>query len=141
MNAVLLDIEKDFDRTCRSGLLYKFSPSLIKLIAYTLTDRKFKVFVITKFLWPQGSNNVKSTHKQCLDSKANNSHTTRRTYLDVFTDDTWFYATEKHERRVLCKLQRGLTAVKSWCERLNIKINKGKRMQTISREGSESLAT
>jgi hypothetical protein len=25
--------------------------------------------------------------------------------------------TETRERRVLCKLQRGLTAMKSWCER------------------------
>jgi hypothetical protein len=31
-----------------------------------------------------------------------------------------------NERRVLCKLQRGLTAVKSWCDRWNIKIYEGK---------------
>jgi hypothetical protein len=28
--------------------------------------------------------------------------------------------------RVLCNLQRGLTAVNSWCERWNIRINEGK---------------
>jgi hypothetical protein len=44
----------------------------------------------------------------------------------MFADDTCIYATEKHERRVLCKLQRGLTAMNSWCERCNIKINEGK---------------
>jgi hypothetical protein len=32
----------------------------------------------------------------------------------------------KHERRVLWKLQRGLAAVKSWCERCNIEINEEK---------------
>jgi hypothetical protein len=34
--------------------------------------------------------------------------------------------TEKHERHVLCKLPRGITAVNSWCERWNIKINERK---------------
>jgi hypothetical protein len=30
----------------------------------------------------------------------------------LWADDTCIYATEKHERRVFCKLHRGLTAVK-----------------------------
>jgi hypothetical protein len=47
-------------------------------------------------------------------------------HLAVFADDTCVYATEKHERRVLNKLQRSLIAVGSWCQRWNIKINKGK---------------
>jgi hypothetical protein len=43
--AVFLDIEKDFDTTWNAGLLYKLSElqfpiSLIKLIAYFLTNRK-----------------------------------------------------------------------------------------------------
>jgi hypothetical protein len=48
------------------------------------------------------------------------------TPLALFAGNTCIYATEKHERRVLCKLQRGLTAVKSWFERWNIKIIEGK---------------
>jgi hypothetical protein len=48
------------------------------------------------------------------------------THHALFVDDTCIYATGKHERRVLCKLQRGLTAVNSWCERWNIKMNEGK---------------
>jgi hypothetical protein len=47
-------------------------------------------------------------------------------HLALFADDTCVYATEKHELRVLYKLQRGLTAVESWCQRWNIKINEGK---------------
>jgi hypothetical protein len=48
MNAVFLDIEKAFDTTGHSGLLFKlsefeFSTSLIKLIASLLTVTKFKV--------------------------------------------------------------------------------------------------
>jgi hypothetical protein len=48
------------------------------------------------------------------------------THLALFDDDTCIYATEEHERRVLCKLQRGLTAVNWWCKCWNIEINKGK---------------
>jgi hypothetical protein len=36
------------------------------------------------------------------------------------------HTTEKHEHPVLYKLLRGLTAVNSWRERLNIKINERK---------------
>jgi hypothetical protein len=46
-------------------------------------------------------------------------------HLALFMDDTSIYATKKHERRVLCKLQCGLTAEISWCERWNIKFNEG----------------
>jgi hypothetical protein len=48
------------------------------------------------------------------------------THLALFADDTCIYATEKHERRVFKKLQRGLTAMGSWCQHWNIKINEGK---------------
>jgi hypothetical protein len=48
------------------------------------------------------------------------------THFALIADKTYNYAREKRERRVLCKLQRGLTAVNSWCECLNIKINKRK---------------
>jgi hypothetical protein len=55
----------------------------------------------------------------------NDAPATPEIYLALFADDTCVYATEKHERRVLNKLQRGLTAVGSWCPRWNIKINEG----------------
>jgi hypothetical protein len=48
------------------------------------------------------------------------------THLALFADDACIYATEKHERRVFNKLQRGLTAMGSWCRHWNIKINEGK---------------
>jgi hypothetical protein len=44
----------------------------------------------------------------------------------VPADDTRIYATETHERRVLCRVRRSLTAVNSWCECRNIKINEGR---------------
>jgi hypothetical protein len=49
-----------------------------------------------------------------------------RTHLTLFADDTCINVTEKHECHVLNKLQCSLTAVGSWCEDLNIKINAGK---------------
>jgi hypothetical protein len=47
-------------------------------------------------------------------------------HLALFADDTCVHATEKHERRVLNKFQRGLTPLRSWWQRWNIKINEGK---------------
>jgi hypothetical protein len=46
------------------------------------------------------------------------------TYFALFVDDTCIYATEKHERCLQTATR--ITAVKSWCERWNIKINEGK---------------
>jgi hypothetical protein len=66
--------------------------------------------------------------------------TASATHLAQFTDDTYICATEKHERLVLCKLQRGLTAVNSWCERWNIKISEGKtRVIYFSRRIPDSV--
>jgi hypothetical protein len=47
-------------------------------------------------------------------------------YLGLFADDTCIYATDLEGDYVLRKLQRGLSAIKTWCERWNIKINKNK---------------
>lgn len=51
-----------------------------------------------------------------------------RIHLALFADGTYtsIYATEKHELRDFNKLQRGLTAVRSWCHRWNTKINERK---------------
>jgi hypothetical protein len=43
-------------------------------------------------------------------------------YLGLFADDTCKYATDRKEGYVLRKLQRGLSAIETWCERWNIKI-------------------
>jgi hypothetical protein len=55
---VVSDIEKAFDTTWHSGLLYKlselvFSTGLINLIASFLTDRNFKVLVVGEFSTPR----------------------------------------------------------------------------------------
>jgi hypothetical protein len=53
--AVVFDIEKASDTTGHSGLLYymsEFSTSLIEIIAFFLSDRKFYVFVVHNFSMP-----------------------------------------------------------------------------------------
>jgi hypothetical protein len=138
---LFLDIEKAFDTTCNCVLLYKlseleFSRSPIKLIASFLTDRKFKVLVEGEFSTsgeitigvPQGSVFAQKLYSLYI----NDAPTAPGTHLALFADDSCMYATDKHKRRVLCKLQRGLTAVKSWCERWNLKINEGKLMRSVS---------
>jgi hypothetical protein len=56
--AVFLVIEKGFDKTWHSGLLYKlpqlvFSASRIKVISSFVTNRKFKILVEENFLRQQ----------------------------------------------------------------------------------------
>jgi hypothetical protein len=71
----------------------------------------------------------------------NNASAAAGTHPALFVDIKCAYTAEKHECRALCKLQRGLTAASSWCERQNIKINEGKPVQFISPEDLESLTT
>jgi hypothetical protein len=93
--AVFLNIEKAFDTTWYTGLLYiyklskfDFSVSLIKLISSFLYKRKCFVSVEA-----------------------------------LFADDTCVYATERKEGYVLRKLQRGLNSMAEWSKRWYIMIN------------------
>jgi hypothetical protein len=118
--AVYLHIEKAFDTTWCSGLVYQFSKlefstSIIKLIASFRTDRKFKVLVEGEFFTPR---KIAADVRQgsvlapvLYSLYTNDTPAAPRTHLALFADDTYIQETEKQERRVLCKLQRGLTAV------------------------------
>jgi hypothetical protein len=130
--AVFLDIEKAFDTTWHYGLLYKlselqFSISLIKPIASFLTNRKFKVSVEGELSSPRkvaaGVPQSSVLAPVLYGLYINDAPAAPGIHLALFADNTGIYATEKHARRVLTKLQRGLTAVGSWCQRWNIKIN------------------
>jgi hypothetical protein len=98
----------------------EFSTRLMKLVPPFLTHRKFKFSVgeisahsETAAGVPQGSVLVPvlySLHINCTPAAPG-------THLAMFAVDTCKYLTQKQERRVLCKLQRGLTLLKSWCER------------------------
>jgi hypothetical protein len=84
---------------------------------------------------PQGSVLVPVLYRLYI----NNATATPGTHLALFVDDICIYETEKHERHVLCKLQRDLTAVNSWCERWNMKINEGEFRRYVSPEDLQSL--
>jgi hypothetical protein len=126
--AVFMDIEKAFDKTWHFDLLYKFSElafskRLIKLIASFISNRTFKILVEGEFLLqeigvPQGCVLAPILYILYI----NDAPAAPGSRLVLLADDTCtrIYTTGKHEGCVLCKLQRGLSAVKSWYERWNI---------------------
>jgi hypothetical protein len=133
--AVLLVIEKAFDTTWHTGLLYKlskfdFSVSLIKLISSFLYKIMFFVCVEgemstprTMKAWvPQGSDLSPTLFNMYVNDIAQ----AIRVHLALFTDDICLYATERKEGYVLRILQRGLNSVEERSKRLYIKINEDK---------------
>jgi hypothetical protein len=56
----------------------------------------------------------------------NDTPQTSGVYLGLFADDICVHATDHEEGYVLRKLQRGFSAIETWSELLNIKINKDK---------------
>jgi hypothetical protein len=127
--AVFLDIEKAFDKIWYLGLLYKlselkFSISLIRLINFFLSQRKCRVSVEGELSSPrdiqagvpQGSVLSPTLYSIFI----NDTPQTSGVYLGLFVDDTCMYATDRNEGYFLRKLQRGLSAIETWCERWNI---------------------
>jgi hypothetical protein len=47
-------------------------------------------------------------------------------HLGLFADETYIYATDRKEGYVLRKLQRGVSAIETWCECWNINVNEEK---------------
>jgi retron-type reverse transcriptase len=132
---VFLDIERAFDTTWYTGLLYKlikseFSCNLIKLISSFLSERQFRVTVEGKISTlrymeagvPQGS----VLSPTLYDLYINDTHQAKGVHLALFADDTCLYATDRKEGYIVRKLQRGLDSMVAWCERWNIKINEDK---------------
>jgi hypothetical protein len=120
--AVFLDIEKAFDTTWHSGLLYKllkfeFSTRLIQLISSFLSERKFRVSVEGEMSTPremqarvpQGS--VLSPTLCSIYVK--NPPQTQEVYLALFADDTSLYATDRKEGLIVKKFQRGLSSMEA----------------------------
>jgi hypothetical protein len=135
MAAVFLDIEKAFDTTWHSGLLYKlskleFSPNLIKLIGSFLSQRKFSVSVEGEMSTPRkmqaGVPQGSVLSPTLFNMYINDAPQTHGVHLALFADDTCLYATDRKEGFVVTKLQRGLSSMETWCERWYIKINEAK---------------
>jgi hypothetical protein len=146
---VFLDIEKAYDTTWHSGLLYKlsklkFSTRLIKLTGSVLSQRKFRVLVEGEMSTPrvmqarvsQGSRVMQARVPQgsilsptLFNMYINDGPQTLGVNLALFADDTCLYATDRKEGFVVRKLKHGLTSVETWCARWNIKINEEKTQE------------
>jgi hypothetical protein len=109
--AVFLDIDKAFDKTWHSGLLYKLLELLtspIRLTASFLNNRKFKVLVEGEFSTPraiaaavtQGSVLAPVLYSLYI----NNAPAAPGIYLALFVDDTRICTREKYKRLLLHKL-------------------------------------
>jgi hypothetical protein len=105
----------------------KFSISLIKLIGSFLSQRKFRVSVeneISTLKDIQAGVSQGFVLSPVLYSiNMNDSSGTTGVYLGIFPDDTCIYVTHRKEGCVLRKLQRGLSAIETWCECWNIDIS------------------
>jgi hypothetical protein len=119
---VFLDIEKAYDPTWHSGLLYilsklEFSTNLIKLLGYFLSQRKFKVSVegvmstprVMQAGVPQGS----VVSPTIFNSYINDGPQTRGAHLALFADDTCLYARDRKESFIVRKLQRSLSSMET----------------------------
>jgi hypothetical protein len=146
--AVFLDIEKAFDTTWHSGLLYKlskleFSTSEIKIIDSFLPQRKFSVSV----------EGAMSTPREIQAGMPQVSVLSLYSFQYVYKcwpPNTWcssrtlcrrhLYTTDHKEGFVVRKLQRGLSSMKAWRERWNIKINEEKTRGSTSLGVVDSLS-
>jgi hypothetical protein len=98
----------------------RFSSSLIRLISWFLSNRKFRVMVEGELSTPR----YKQAGAPTLYSLyINDAPQTPGVYLSPFADNTCIYTTDHKEGYVLDKLQRGLISMESWCERWNIRIS------------------
>jgi hypothetical protein len=127
-------LKKHLDKIWHLGLLYtlselKFSISSIKFIrSFFLRENselRWKVKCLCQRIYKQGCHEVPSCpHSvQYIYIYINDTPQTPGVYLGLFADDTCIYATDRKESYVLRKLQRGLSAIETWCERWNIKVN------------------
>jgi hypothetical protein len=98
--------------------LSEFSASLFELIASFLTDRELKSCIYFKSYGGRCASSLRPC-PNIFSLHTNDDTAAPGTHLALLEYETCIYETEKHERHVLCKLQRGLTAVNSWCELWN----------------------
>jgi hypothetical protein len=78
-------------------------------------------------IYEQGCHNVPSCPPHCVVYVyIYDTPQTPGDYLGLFVDDTCIHATDRRESYVLIKLQQGLSAIETWCERWNIKLNEDK---------------
>jgi hypothetical protein len=133
--SVFLDIEKAFNTTWHSGLLYKlsnleFSNILTKFTVSFLSQRKFRVSVerelSTSREMQAGIPQDSVLSPTLYNLYINDVPQTYGVHLALFADDTYLYATDLKGGFIVRKIQRGLSSMETWCECWNIKINEEK---------------
>jgi hypothetical protein len=139
--AVFLDIEKAFDTTRHTGLLYKlskleFSSSLMKLVISFLSQRKFSVSEEGEMSTPRemqaGLPQGSVLSPTLYSMYVNNAPQTHGVHPALLADDNCLYVTDRKEGFVLRNLQRGLGSMETWRERWNVKINEEEARESIS---------
>jgi hypothetical protein len=151
--AVFLDIEKVFDTTWHSGLLYKlskleFSTSFIKFGSFFSSQRKFSASVegeiFTPREMPAGVPQDSVLSPTLYNIYISDATQTSGVYLALFADYTSLYATDRNESFVVRIFQRGLSSMETWCEHWSIKVIEGKTQviyYSRSRRPPESCLT
>jgi hypothetical protein len=116
-------------RSCKQDnrdLLYKlcklkFSISLINLISSFLSQREFGVSVEFEMSMPKGFTSRGATKFRPVAPHSTaymiDTPQTPGVYLGLFVVDSCIYAIDRNGCYVLRKLQRGLSATETWCER------------------------
>jgi retron-type reverse transcriptase len=104
--AVFFDIEKAFDTTWHSGLLYKmskfeFPTSWIQVISSFLSERKFRVSVEGEMSTPRemqaGVPQGSVLSPTLYNIYVNDPPQTQGVHLALFADDTCLYATDRKD--------------------------------------------
>jgi hypothetical protein len=103
---------------------------LIKIIGSFLSERKFRVSVEGEMSMPRamqaGVPQGSVLSPNLFNMYINDAPQTHGVHLALYAEDTCLYATDRKEDFVVGKLQRGPSSMETWCEFLNIKINKDK---------------
>ncbi|XP_061725406.1 uncharacterized protein LOC133531290 [Cydia pomonella] len=139
--AVLLDMEKAFDRVWHDGLIYKLSLStaprrIVRVIASFLTDRRFHVQVESAVSQerriqagvPQGS----CLSPACYACYTDDIPVVGQAQLALFADDAAYFATSFKMPHAVAKIQPTLDALPDWLSKWRLSVNVGKTQALIT---------
>lgn len=133
--AVLLDMEKAFDRVWHPGLLYKLSTSttprrIVKTVATFLADRRFQVAVEDALSQerkieagvPQGS----CLSPVCYAKYTDDIPLEEGAHLALYADDAAYYSSSIRNYFAVTKIQRTLDILPAWLEKWRLTVNVAK---------------
>lgn len=138
--AVLLDMEKAFDRVWHPGLLYKLSTStsprrLVKTVGSFLEGRRFQVAVENALSTsrpiragvPQGS----CLSPVCYSWYTDDIPVEEGATLALYADDAAYLASSIRKHHAAAKMQRTLDALPAWLKKWRLSVNVAKTQATM----------